>query len=483
MSIADKLTQIAENTPKVYEAGKAEGIEEGKKSVEESVGERLDEIIETQNGLIGLESAPGIITPDYVSEGLLIEDGVIKGRGTCSDSVIVVPEEVTKIGMYAFNNDSTIDTLILPERENGVIISGYSIYESSLRVVKNFYSADSVTFIACPLEYVSFLPSCGRLSTDSYLFSHNAVILDFSRHTTIPILDCYGNSTFAEEMKILVPLELYDEWIAATNWTEIAEYIVPARAIGDTTDKKLDAVDAGVDLVHEAGKQAEYDAFWDEYQQKGERTHYAYAFAGAGWRKSNFKPKYPLDKVKTGIYMFNCFGFNDYSNSKFNLKQALEDMGIAFDTSNVSEFTHMFANAFIGTVPALDLSKAKTLTTFLGQSHVHTVDKLIVHSDLKYNNAFAGAPNLENITIEGTIGQSGLNMQYCTKLSKASIKSIISHLDTTEGRDATTITLSLAAVNKAFETSEGANDGADSGEFDNICASAIAFGNWTISLV
>ncbi len=48
------------------------------------------------------------------------------------------------------------------------------------------------------------------------------------------------------------------------------------------------------DAVYEKGKQAEYDRFWDEFQENGNRRFYSYAFSGYGWTNENFKPKYPI---------------------------------------------------------------------------------------------------------------------------------------------------------------------------------------------
>jgi hypothetical protein len=96
----------------------------------------------------------------------------------------------------------------------------------------------------------------------------------------------------------------------------------------------------------------------------------------------------------------------------------------------------------------------------------------------KVDNMLYYCPELEYVRIEGVIGQSGIDLKYSTKLTRESIESIVNALsDTAEGK---TITLSKAAVNKAFETSEGANDGASSQEWDGLEG---LYMNWTITLV
>ena len=91
---------------------------------------------------------------------------------------------------------------------------------------------------------------------------------------------------------------------------------------------------------------------------------------------------------------------------------------------------------------------------------------------------FTNCFQLQNLTIEGIIGQNGFNVQWSTKLSKASITSIINALsETTSGL---TVTLSKTAVNNAFETSAGAADGSTSEEWTTLEGTKT---NWTISLV
>ena len=107
-----------------------------------------------------------------------------------------------------------------------------------------------------------------------------------------------------------------------------------------------------------------------------------------------------------------------------------------------------------------------------------TIDKMITSENTSFTNMFGNDAALVNVTWEGVIAKSGLSFSKSTKLSKASIISIITALSL-----ATTglaITLSLASVNKAFETSEGANDGSESTQWRFLSQSK---SNWTISLV
>ena len=91
-------------------------------------------------------------------------------------------------------------------------------------------------------------------------------------------------------------------------------------------------------------------------------------------------------------------------------------------------------------------------------------------------NIFRSCSELVNLEVEGKFGSS-FTLAYSTKLSKDSQYSVFNALlDTASGK---TITLPSYAVNKAFETSEGALDGRNSAEWQELIATKP---NWTIAL-
>lgn len=181
------------------------------------------------------------------------------------------------------------------------------------------------------------------------------------------------------------------------------------------------------DEVYEAGKQAEYDRFWDTFQQNGRRKHYPYAFS-YGWNDSNFNPKYPLTGIGQVTYMF-------YYSSITNVAIDIEVTDIA---------NNMFSQC----------------------STLHTVKKLIVRENATYSNTFYNCNVLANITFEGVIGQS-INFQY-SPLTKESITNVIEHLSSTASGK--TCTFKKTAKEAAFTADEWAT----------LIATKT---NWTISLV
>jgi len=232
--------------------------------------------------------------------------------------------------------------------------------------------------------------------------------------------------------------------------------------------------DAAYQEGYDAGKQAEYDAFWDKYQYEGKNTPvYSYAFAGPGWSDVNFKPKYNIaPRVTFSNYMFA-------SSAITNLKSILENLGISLNFRWCTSFVNVFQDSNIAEIGEVNTIGASSLgTLFYNARHLSTVDALILKSDgsQTIGNCFTNTTALANITITGCIGNA-INMRY-SPLSKASIESVVNALSSTSTNK--TATLNQTAVNGAFETAEGAADGSTSAGWLALVASKP---NWTITLV
>ena len=227
----------------------------------------------------------------------------------------------------------------------------------------------------------------------------------------------------------------------------------------------------------EEGKQAEYDAFWDAFQDKGKRTNYSCAFAGRGWNTETFKPKYDL-KVTNGNYMFANW---DTSNLRlYNLTERLNECGVVLDTSECTNFAYFFQYGSPRHVPTIDTRSASTLNNLSVNSSLYEI-KIILKDDGSQivNTMFSSAhTGLSEVRFEGVIGNN-FNMSTCPVLSRESIENIINHLSDTASDK--TVTFSKAAVDKACAEME-MDDTVNS---SNSAWWAWLIGtkpNWTISL-
>ncbi len=184
--------------------------------------------------------------------------------------------------------------------------------------------------------------------------------------------------------------------------------------------------------VYEAGKEAEYNAFWNAFQKNGDTVNGTYMFSGHGWTDKIYAPNYPI-KLSSGT---GLFAFSDITDTKVE---------IDFTSTSGSD-THVFN---------------------WGQCFTN-ITKLKVNENTSYSNWFSYCINLEEIRFEGKIGKS-LDIHWSTKLSMMSLKSIVGALsDTVTGQ---TITLPT--------TAESTYDSATiSGRWKELVASKP---NWTFA--
>jgi hypothetical protein len=197
------------------------------------------------------------------------------------------------------------------------------------------------------------------------------------------------------------------------------------------------------DDVYEAGKMKNEQDFWDRFQNKGvSKMNYQYAFAYSHFNDTNYNPQYPIkctDSTTGGRYVF--------------YQSAITDTKVPIYAPTT-------------TIPSM----------FYEAGGLKTIRLLNVYASTKYDATLNGCSALETLIIEGTIGQSGFNVKWSTKLSKDSIISIIKALSSdTSG---ITITVSKTAVN-AIDWSNTVIDGVTYNTFDEV---ANTKSNWTISL-
>lgn len=195
------------------------------------------------------------------------------------------------------------------------------------------------------------------------------------------------------------------------------------------------------DEVYDAGKQAEYDKFWDAFQLNGTRKNYSSAFAcnvGQVWTDENYNPKYPItirEKSNQGNLLL-----------AYNTEVTDTKVPIIYEDGLAGGISTVFTNAI----------------------NLKTIRELHLVEGLTYTIAFNYLKALENLNITGVIGGEGFNVQWSTLLSKASIISIINALST--NTSGLTVTISKTAKENAFTDEEWAT----------LIATK---SNWTISLV
>lgn len=199
---------------------------------------------------------------------------------------------------------------------------------------------------------------------------------------------------------------------------------------------------------YEAGQKAEYDRFWDNYQNYGNSKSYRGAFSGQGWTAETFKPKYtPIRLVGGGGVRM----FWEFSGKRTEERTSIDDSIVDF--SECTDMTYAFADSTFDTV-ILNCSNAKTMvSTFnMGNGTSYGIREIYIKvTDLctSFSSAFDYNFNLEKImfTEDSVIG-ANISFAKSNKLTHESLMSIINALKDYSGTG-TTRTLTLHATSKA----------------------------------
>ena len=232
------------------------------------------------------------------------------------------------------------------------------------------------------------------------------------------------------------------------------------KKTGKSTTYTPAEMPSGIKEVYEAGK----NVMWDGIQDYGNRFDYKSAFAY--WNCEYIHPKHkvsPTDSAST----VQTFYFNK------SLKKVEKEY---FDFSNCERATYNSGSHYYTfcSCPALEVIEDVGIKnvlcfgyTFAWCGALHTIECIYPDENTQFDGAFVGCYELVHLGVDGTIGQNGFNVSWSTKLDKESHINIFNAFSTTAEISAT---FSYEAINKAFETSAGANDGRESAEWSALRA-------------
>jgi len=246
-----------------------------------------------------------------------------------------------------------------------------------------------------------------------------------------------------------------------------------AGTVAIVTEKLRRASENSTQLFNagfEAGRVHADDLFWYSMQAGGERTNYDYVFRDTRWDKP-FVPKYSFGNVIKATYTFALtkVGDNLYTDK--------------LDFSKCNSMVSTFFSSDVIKLKKIDMRSCTAdfngaASTFAWCESLKEISEFYPPINTDFSNTFRGCSELETLNICSEITVNGMDLSDCKKLSRASIESIMNNLSiNTSGL---TIRLSKDAVNKAYERTEGANDGEMSEswiDWLNIT------GHWNIALV
>lgn len=145
-------------------------------------------------------------------------------------SNITIPSSATDISYYVFNTCHSLSSVTIP---NGVtdfksdfFRACYSL--SNITLLRSVTNIGEECFIFChSLSSVIIAGNVTYVGTKAFYQCFSLAICDFSNNTSIPRLsNANAFSGIPSDCKIIVPDDLYEDWIAANNWSTYADNII-----------------------------------------------------------------------------------------------------------------------------------------------------------------------------------------------------------------------------------------------------------------
>ncbi len=220
--------------------------------------------------------------------------------------------------------------------------------------------------------------------------------------------------------------------------------------------EKLEAIAENMQNVYDAGFEAGAaegnecnKKVTDSITVKGTRSHFTYAFAYTDWSGYTFN-----SSIKPTGNMANMF------YACFDMTELPAPLDFSEIMTKATSDTSAYRKDVFGyckklkVIPDLNMKAIGGIEEWFTNCYeLHTIELLRVKAETVYNNiTFAGCRALENLTIDGVIGQNNFNLKDSNKLNKKSITSVIEHLsDETAGL---TVTFSKTAKEAAFTDDE-----------------------------
>ena len=148
----------------------------------------------------------------------------------CTLESVVIPDGVTSIGGSAFSTCYSLESVAIPDGVTSIGDSAfYRCYAlESVVIPDGVTSIGGSAFSGCTtLASVTMPSSVTRIGSSAFYTCYGVAYYDFTSHVAVPALvDTTVFSGIPDDCVFLIPSALYDEWIAATNWTTYADRCV-----------------------------------------------------------------------------------------------------------------------------------------------------------------------------------------------------------------------------------------------------------------
>jgi hypothetical protein len=150
-----------------------------------------------------------------------------------------IPKGVENIANQAFLNKEQLREIDIPDSVTTIGDGAFSYCKGLKRLTisanVSVLERDAFGRLVSMTSPIVIPPAVISIKDYCFTGTTNVACFDFSRHETIPTLSSTNAFTNTGSWKIVVPDNLYDEWIAATNWSTHASRIVKASEYVEPT--------------------------------------------------------------------------------------------------------------------------------------------------------------------------------------------------------------------------------------------------------
>ena len=415
MAIADKLAQIAENQQKVYKAGYMTGLSaDASDAYNDGFEDSFNYLVDESKIIKKIVSGTAIHIDD-VSE--ITHKCVV---GSDSDTTVSVFGknlfDISRVASSAYGSVTNNGNGSITVKEGGSGgVSGATPntlrdYAPGLQVGKTYTLSAQTTGSK---KYIYL-----RGYQQTWAFGNKLTMTETILNSSVLwYIDADSTGTISniqiEENNIATAYEPYQRHtynISAGKSIEIDSLCPIMNVISDA--------DITLNYHRSWGMQAEYDRFWDIYQRCGTRTNYYGGFMGTGWNTLTELPKYGAQPK----YAYMMFGYGSYN---MDLDDIFTNRGLTLDFSQCTNFNYCFQSSNITAIGTIDMSSAIEQNSVFASPYLKTIRNLIPPAIAFTATAFNEA--LENLTIGGAITKN-INLSQCSKLTAASVQSVLDHL-------------------------------------------------------
>lgn len=150
-------------------------------------------------------------------------------EGCSSLEEIYIPDSVTSIEQRAFRNCDGLISARLPDNMTNIpsMLFENCMTLQTIELPNNLKTIQNDAFGLCMcLTEISIPSSVTSIGARAFTECYDMVKYDFSNHTSIPSIADDTFNEISSECKIVVPDNLYNSWIATTNWSTYANNII-----------------------------------------------------------------------------------------------------------------------------------------------------------------------------------------------------------------------------------------------------------------